>query len=133
MGTGKTYSISRVVDWVKDGLSTNSHDEGFVYFYCYRQDPVRSGPKEILRNIIRQLVIGLWKAVGRQGAIHKSVHDLWKNSRGQGISSTFPQWEECLLALINIYPRTTIVLDALDECSEEYRQTFIKLLIKLGT
>lgn len=133
MGTGKTYSISRVVDWVKDGLSTNSHDEGFAYFYCYRQDPARSGPKEILRNIIRQLAIGPWKAVGRQGAIHKSVHDLWKNSRGQGISSTFPQWEECLLALINTYPRTTIVLDALDECSEEHRQTFIKLLIKLGT
>lgn len=133
MGTGKTYSISRVVDWVKDGLSTNAHDEGFAYFYCYRQDPARSGPKEILRNIIRQLAIGPWKAVGRQGTIHKSVHDLWKNSRGQGISSTFAQWEECLLALINTYPRTTIVLDALDECSEEHRQTFIKLLIKLGT
>ncbi|KAK2611771.1 hypothetical protein N8I77_005095 [Diaporthe amygdali] len=133
MGTGKTYSTSRVVDWVKQGLSTNDNDEAFAYFYCNKQDPARREPKEILRNIIRQLATGPWKAAEKSGIIHKTVYDLWKKSQVQGISSTFAQWEACLLALIDTYPRTTIVLDALDECEKGQRRALINLLVTLAT
>ncbi|KAJ0120568.1 hypothetical protein J7T55_015297 [Diaporthe amygdali] len=133
MGTGKTHSTSRVVDWVEQGLSTNSNDEAFAYFYCNKQDPARRESKEILRNIIRQLATGPWKAAEKSGTIHKTVYNLWKKSQGQGISSTFAQWEACLLALIDTYPRTTIVLDALDECEKEQRRDLINLLVTLAT
>lgn len=132
VGTGKTYSTSRVIDWVKDGLVTNDNNEGFAYFYCNKQDPARSEPKEILRNIIRQLASGPWKDHATNTAVHKSVHALWLKDRGRGILSTFAEWEACLLELIDTYPRTTIVLDALDECETKQRQDLINLLVKLA-
>lgn len=132
VGTGKTYSTSRVIDWVKDGLVSNDNNEGFAYFYCNKQDPARSEPKEILRNIIRQLASGPWKDHATNTAVHKSVHALWLKDRGRGILSTFAEWEACLLELIDTYPRTTIVLDALDECETQQRQDLINLLVKLA-
>lgn len=133
MGTGKTYSTSRVIDWVGQGLETNANDEAFAYFYCNKQDPARSEPKEILRNIIRQLATGPWKENYGSSAVHKTVHSLWLKSRRRGILSTFAQWEACLLELVDTYPRTTIVLDALDECNEEQRQSLINLMVTLAT
>lgn len=133
MGTGKTYCISRVVDWVKKGLETNANDEAFAYFYCNKQDPSLSEPKKILRNIIRQLATGPWTAYANDTVVHKTVHELWGAAQRQGISSTFAEWEACLLALINTYPRTTIVLDALDECDGLQKQDLINLLTRLGT
>lgn len=133
MGTGKTYSTSRVIDWVKKGLETNANDEAFAYFYCNKQDPSLSEPKKIVRNIIRQLATGPWKIRANNTVVHKTVHELWGTAQRQGISSTFAEWEACLLALINTYPRTTIVLDALDECDGLQRQDLINLLTKLST
>lgn len=133
MGAGKTYSTSRVVDWLQQGLSTNTNDEAFAYFYCNKQDPARRKPKEILRNIIRQLATGPWRASGKGEAIHKTVHDLWMKRGDQDMSSTFAQWEGCLLALIDTYPRTTIVLDAFDECEKEQRQDLLKLFTALAS
>lgn len=133
VGTGKTYSTSRVIDWVGQGLETSANDEAFAYFYCNKQDPARSEPKEILRSIIRQLATGPWKENSGSTSVHKTVHSLWLKSRRQGILSTFAQWEACLLELIDTYPRTTIVLDALDECNAEQRQSLINLLVTLAT
>lgn len=133
MGTGKTYAASRVIDWVKKGLETNANDEAFAYFYCNKQDPSRSDPKKILRNIIRQLATGPWIVLGSNTVVHKTVHELWGAAQRQGISSTFAEWEACLLTLVNTYPRTTIVLDALDECDGLQRQDLINLLTKLAT
>lgn len=132
VGTGKTYSTSRVIDWVGQGLETNANDEAFAYFYCNKQDPARSEPKELLRNIIRQLATGPWKESSGSTAVHKTVHSLWQKNRRQGILSTFALWEACLLELIDTYPRTTIVLDALDECNIEQRQSLINLLVTLA-
>lgn len=131
MGTGKTYSTSRVIDWVEKGLETNANDEAFAYFYCNKQDHNRSEPKAILRSIIRQLASGPRKCLPTNTVVHKTVYNLWLNDRDQGILSTFAQWEDCLLELVETYPRTTIVLDALDECNMEQRKGLINLLVRL--
>lgn len=135
VGTGKTYSTSRVIDWVEKGLETNTNDEGFAYFYCNKQDYDRSEPKAILRSIIRQLATGPWTRNGlsTNAVVHKTVHDLWRKDRERGTLSTFEEWEACLLELIDTYPRTTIVLDALDECNKDRRHGLINLLVKLVT
>lgn len=94
---------------------------------------MRQQAKEILRNIIRQLATGPWRDSGKSEGIHETVHELWETSQGRGISSTFAQWSSCLVSLIETYPRTTIVLDAFDECEQARRQDLIKLFIKLAT
>lgn len=133
MGTGKTYATSRVVDWVMDHLSAEKHDEGFAYFYCNKQDNRRSEPKEILRNIIRQLATGPWKANGSIKGVHREVHDFWENAQKLGKGSTFHEWKDLLLSLIGTYPKTTIVLDALDECEKKHLRDFIDLFVALGS
>ncbi|KAG8158615.1 hypothetical protein KVR01_011737 [Diaporthe batatas] len=136
IGTGKTYCTSRVIDWVQEGLSTNQHSEGFAYFYCNKQDNASDDPCWILRNIIRQLAAGPWARTspGEINTVHKAVYQLWEAANGpEGIISTFSQWEECLAALINTYPRTTIVLDALDECGEVEQKALIQLLVNLAS
>lgn len=115
------------------GLSTNTNHEAFAYFYCNKQESMRQQAKEILRNIIRQLATGPWRDSGKSEGIHETVHELWETSQGRGISSTFAQWSSCLVSLIETYPRTTIVLDAFDECEQAQRQDLIKLFIKLAT
>lgn len=130
MGTGKSYCTSRVIDWIKESLATSEKEEAFAFFYCNKQDKARSEPKEILRNIIRQLAPGPWKKLATSNTVHKTVSELFGKSKVQGISSTFAEWEECLSALIDTYSRTTIVLDGLDECAGLQRQDFINLLVK---
>lgn len=129
MGTGKSYCTSRVIDWIKEGLAKSETDEAFAFFYCNKQDKTRSEPKEILRNIIRQLAPGSWKELATSNTVHQTVSELFGKSKVQGISSTFAEWEECLSALIDTYSRTTIVLDGLDECARLQRQDFINLLV----
>ncbi|KAL1858834.1 hypothetical protein Daus18300_009832 [Diaporthe australafricana] len=135
MGMGKTYCASRVIDWLRDGLSWNKNDEAFAYFYCNRQDAARSDAKAILRNIIRQLATGPWKPEGLVGstAVHKTVYGLWKQMKAAGISTTWTQWEACLSALIDTYPRTTIILDAVDECEAGQRDDLLTLLTGLAS
>lgn len=103
-----------------------------AFFYCYKQDPQRSEAKQIIQNIIRQLATGPWIASGSSNAIHSIVYDLWEKRESHG-HSTFKQWAECLLALVDTYPRTTIILDALDECKASQRADLIDLFVTLAT
>lgn len=78
------------------------------------------------------MATGPWREGGKGEIVHKTVHELWKRSQGPGISSTFAEWSTCLLKLIDTYPRTTIVLDAFDECEKDQRQDLIKLFKQLA-
>lgn len=124
-----------MIDWVQDGLSTNKNSEGLAYFYCNKQENKSDDPCQILRSIIRQLATGPWAgtSTGDVKTVHKKVYQLWKTAEGPGIASTFSQWEECLVALINTFPRTTIVLDALDECGNVEQKALIEMLVSLAS
>lgn len=111
----------------------NTNDEAFAFFYCIKQDAARSEPKEILRSIIRQLATGPWKKSITNPTIDKRIYKLWLNDRAKGNLSTFREWEDCLLALVDTFANTTIVLDALDETTTQHRQGLIDLFTKLAT
>jgi hypothetical protein len=64
--------------------------------------------------------------------MRKKLRDLWGGTKLRGSDLGFEACQEQLLESVNLYPRTTLVLDALDECEPDSRRKLvnaIKLLL----
>ncbi|KAM0426280.1 hypothetical protein ACHAPT_008320 [Fusarium lateritium] len=137
MGTGKSFLSSMVIDRyrVDKGVTSqwsNQHDEAFAYFYCSRSDPARQDIRSILRSYIRQLS----EIPRRSESIHRASYNLAENRKRVQQDIELQDCKSALVEMINSYPRTTLVLDALDECDSNTRQqlaTFLKDLVKEST
>ncbi|KAF9768135.1 hypothetical protein IL306_014595 [Fusarium sp. DS 682] len=134
IGTGKSFLTSKVIDRYRvdeDGSShcLNQHDEGFAYFYCRRSDRDRQSIRPILQSFVRQL----GEIPRRSGKIHKELCKLAENSKSVQKTFRLDDYKSALVEMINSYPRTTLVLDALDECDLETRPQlagFLKELVE---
>ncbi|PTB72391.1 ankyrin [Trichoderma longibrachiatum ATCC 18648] len=98
VGTGKTHLTSKVIDHVKQTLKPSQHDEGFAYFYCQRSGSSMQDPMDVLKSFVRQLA---GKAFDERGLIRSSLIKRY--------------CKDLILDSFDMYPKTTIVLDALDE------------------
>jgi hypothetical protein len=99
-----------------------------VYFYCSRNptEPARSDPQAILASIARQLS----STQPGKPLLQPSI-DLYDEEEAEGFASGQPRLDESLkliMQLIELYPQTTIVLDALDECSPATRLDLLRAL-----
>lgn len=115
-GAGKTFLTFNAVDHVQ-GLLENTSNHGFAYFYCNRNEESRREPLSVLRSLVRQVST----AAQNPGAIRKTVQDLYRSMRLRGSELTYDTCREQLLEAVNLYERTTLVLDALDECDPQSR------------
>ncbi len=101
-----------------------------VYFYCSRNaaEPERSDPAAVLASIVRQL------SCAEPGLpLLPPVIEKYEK-KGQGFSSRGLQIEEScelITKLIEHYPITTIVIDALDECDPEKRDMLLDAIESL--
>ena len=126
-GTGKPFLTSKVINHVQSSYENSLEDGGFAYFYCNRNDPKRRNALTVLRGYVRQLSTTV-KAP--QGA-REGLRDVYRKRKlnGPGLD-----WDECmqqLLEAVNLYPQTTLVLDALDECPESVRVRLVKAMVSL--
>jgi Cdc6-like AAA superfamily ATPase len=123
-GTGKTFLTSRVIDEIQAGLQSSPNQEGFAFFYCNRNETERREPLSMLRAFIRQL-----STINYQShSIQKCIKDFYNECRLKASEPTMGDCKELLLELVNIYPRTTLVVDALDECEKHKRFELIETL-----
>jgi hypothetical protein len=102
-----------------------------AFFYCSRNpaERTRSDPKTILASLARQLSNLL-----PESPILKATIDVYTKKEAQAFASGSLQIEESrdlIIQLINEYPLTTIVLDALDECNPETRTELLDVLEKI--
>src|SRR5277367_1773275 len=125
-GAGKTKLVSTVVDSLRTTLQNAQNDESLAYFYCDRNQSDRRNPVLILSSFIKQL------STSRNcDAIQPSLVRLYAEKEKTGFASreiTIEESEKVLLELFNIYPQTTLVLDALDECDRRTRGRLIEVL-----
>lgn len=123
-GTGKTFLTSRVVGRI-EGLA---HDqEGFAYFYCSRNEEERRQPLSIFQSYVRQLSAPR----GRPGHMRTRLEKLCLETRQRGSVLNFSLCEDELLESINGYSKTTLILDALDECEQESRWDLVSAMERL--
>ncbi|KAF4943325.1 hypothetical protein FSARC_14946, partial [Fusarium sarcochroum] len=125
-GAGKTFLISRVVD---HSIENAERSEAVAFFYCKRDEANRRNPQDILRSIMRQLSTPVNQAEDR--IIHQALKGLPDRLAANGTTFDVSTCESLIGTLIKGYPRTTIILDALDECDRDTREELMNALRNL--
>jgi ankyrin repeat domain-containing protein 50 len=121
-GTGKTYLTSRAIDEIRDTLKSNPNHEGLAFFYCNRNETERQEPLSVLRSFVRQLST----IANDEDSIQKNLRQLHIQTRLKASELNMDICKSLLLEFINLYPKTTLVLDALDECDKRKRGVLIE-------
>lgn len=117
---------SKVIDRFAEDSTANGTCtlNGLAYFYCNRREENRREPESILNTLIQQLA-------QTAGGILKPVADFYMSRKQKGQSVSRPSLQESLtllIELVDIFPQTTILLDALDEVNNEIRLELLKSL-----
>ncbi|KAK5627729.1 hypothetical protein RRF57_003444 [Xylaria bambusicola] len=120
-GSGKTFLTSKVIDNIKATLHGKENDESFAFFYCNRNEENRRHALDVLRSYIRQLSTTSHKS----GFIYAELKQFYDDCQLRGSGWTLGVCKEHLIKLLNLYPRTILVLDALDECWPEERASLL--------
>jgi hypothetical protein len=116
---------SKVIDTFSEEHQKSCNAEKLAYFYCNRAEESRRDPESILNTLILQL------AQADGGNILEPVIDLYQDRHqiGQTRSPlTLRESQELLVQLTDIYPQTTICIDALDEVDSKIRLDLLKSL-----
>ncbi|KAA8894561.1 hypothetical protein FN846DRAFT_786170, partial [Sphaerosporella brunnea] len=123
-GAGKTYIASTVVD----SFLSNPAGEKLAYFYCNRAEEDRRNPESILNTLIQQLC----QAESEKDRLLKPVIDIYQERESKGQTSSLlrlAESQELLVQLTDIYPQTTICIDALDEVESGTRMDLLQSLM----
>ncbi|GKZ69501.1 hypothetical protein AnigIFM50267_004710 [Aspergillus niger] len=124
-GVGKTYLTSKVIDHVQHTLTRCPNDEGFAYFYCNRTEDIRTRPLAVAQSYVRQLSSSLSKR--SSSYIQSRFKSTYEELSMRGSDLDFERCRILLTDSLNLYPRTTLVLDAFDECDRASRGNLIQL------
>ncbi|KAI5792038.1 hypothetical protein FPQ18DRAFT_291967, partial [Pyronema domesticum] len=122
-GAGKTYIASKVID----SLPSNTTGMKLAYFYCNRAEENRREPDSILSTIIQQLA----QSPLDENKLPKPIVDIYRERKKKGQITyrlSLLESRELLVQLTDIYPRTMICIDALDEIAEDKRIHLLKAL-----
>ncbi|RAH86793.1 hypothetical protein BO86DRAFT_428564 [Aspergillus japonicus CBS 114.51] len=128
-GTGKTFLTSRVIDHVEGTLRTTANDEGFAYFYCNRTEDIRTRPLAVAQSYVRQLSSCAIKISSCY--IQSKLRICYKEQRIRAASLDLALCKTLLIESLNLYPRTTLILDAFDECDPASRKELLRLFEEL--
>lgn len=83
--------------------------------------------------MIRQLATRQLKVPEKRATVDAILRDLQDQDQRHKTGSNFDIWAKCLTALIDACTETTIVLDALDECTASQRSDLITLFNNLAS
>ena len=122
-GAGKTYIASTVID----SLLSSPAPEKLAYFYCNRAEQNRREPQSILNALIQQLAL----TGSAKNELLKPVVNIYRARKETGQTSSrlsLRESQELLIQLTDIYPQTTICIDALDEVETETQLLLLKAL-----
>lgn len=127
-GSGKTFLTSKVIDHRRQLLlNSGPNDEALAFFYFNRTDKERNSDLDCLRSLVRQLST----SARSSGQMQPSLKTLYNSLQRDGRDLNRDLCNKQLVESMNLFPRTTIVLDALDECDKSGRQKLIKILVEL--
>ena len=98
-----------------------------AYFYCNRAEETRREPQGILNTLIQQLA----QTESEENKLLKPVFDIYQDREKRGQRSaplSLGESQELLVQLTDIYPQTTVCIDALDEVETKTRLLLLQAL-----
>ncbi|KAG4439905.1 hypothetical protein IFR05_004629 [Cadophora sp. M221] len=107
-GAGKTILTSVVVDKLTSMVSNDS-TIGIAYIYCNFRRQNEQNIDGLLRSLLKQLVEG-------QPSLPGSVRDLYDLHQKKRTQPSLDEISRSLRAVVGLYSRAFIIIDALDEC-----------------
>lgn len=115
-----------MIDSILEQQQKSGNDEVLAYFYCKRDETGPTDPNSIMSSIVKQL------SCLRSGLpLRKEVVDVYKSREISGFASKslgFQESQELIITLVDSYPQTTIIIDALDESDPGKRHRLLKSL-----
>jgi Cdc6-like AAA superfamily ATPase len=113
MGTGKSCLTSIVINYLLDTFP----EKHLAFFYC------SGNRKDSATVVFRSLVSQLSQAAdGTLSDRIKALYDEESRNNPKGNSFALPHCIELLVELIKHLGEATIVIDALDECTDDHRE-----------
>lgn len=94
--------------------------EPVVFFYCNRNDSQRRDPTAILQALVKQMSHAL-------PGLPKAVVAVYEKTK-EPVPLGFQESHNMLVSLLDIFPRTTIIIDALDESDPIERCRLLEVL-----
>lgn len=122
-GTGKTFLTSKVIDHKIAILDSGPKDEGLAFFYFSRNDSARNSALSCLQSLVRQLSTSR----RRTGYMRPALQELGSECRRNGRILNRELCRTQLADACNLFPRSTLIIDALDECSQDDREGLINV------
>ncbi|ETS86911.1 hypothetical protein PFICI_00739 [Pestalotiopsis fici W106-1] len=122
VGVGKTCLMSKVVDYMKGESGNLSQNEGVIFFYCDHQEERRRKPVSIFQCLLRQLLL----FAKEDHPARKQLYNRWQGRETQQLGLDLEECQKYLSHLINDSAKTTVILDALDECEPSSRRYIIE-------
>ncbi|KAG5803404.1 hypothetical protein H9Q74_012197 [Fusarium xylarioides] len=126
-GSGKTFLISKIIDYCVNNSEAN---EAVAYFYCRRDEPRRREALDILRSVVRQLATPIHQS--ESAMIHQALEGLPEKLEASGTTFDVPTCRRLIKELSSTYSKSTIIIDAFDECNRDTRDDLIKTLASLA-
>ncbi|KAJ7572901.1 hypothetical protein C8J56DRAFT_805942, partial [Mycena floridula] len=114
-GVGKTILSSVIINHLERSVMTP--DIAVVYIYCDYNHAGQHTSTQLLGSIVKQLV-------ERRPFIPLNLLSLLKSCSAQKTPPSSPELMNILHAEVHSYSHVYLVVDALDECSEEARDLF---------
>lgn len=119
-------TVIQTLGFSHQNSATNESHEPVLYFYCNRNEDQRRDPTYILRALLKQLSLAMPLA-----GLPKPVVEEYDNQSKDGFASGPLGFRCCsglLRSLLAIFPKTTIIIDALDESYPAERGRLLDLL-----
>lgn len=110
---------------------TQTGKYALAYFYCNYKEAQRRDPGSILRSLVKQLCL---LSPGEQSSFPVPVSSVYRKRQKDADLSNLLSVSECKDLLISLsagFLRTTIIVDALDECDKDTRGSLFKVLEKV--
>jgi len=118
------FHSSSIIDRLESRYLSSTDALAFVY--CSYKDRVSQTLAALVSSLVQQIARCC-------ASLPEPVHELYNQHQSRNTRPTVSEYLNLLRDLVIMFPRTYLVIDALDECqeSDETRSKFTRLLLDL--